>query len=254
MKCILLFCLFPFTLYASFMRFDILTLFPEAFSSYLDTSILGRAKESGRIQVNLWNIRDYTTDKHHTADDTPYGGGPGMVMKVEPIDKALQAVRESGIRNPARGEARQGRLESGKRKIVVLSAKGKQFSQAKALEYASLDSLTLICGRYEGIDQRVIDNLAQEEISIGPYVLAGGELPALVVVEAAARLVPGVLGNPDSLQEESFTAHSSLPTTPSLEYPQYTKPEEYRGWKVPDILLSGNHAAIKDWREEQQKQ
>lgn len=225
-------------------RFDILTLFPEVVEHYLTTSILGTAQEKKLIEPHVWNIRDFTTDKHRTVDDTPYGGGAGMVMKVEPIDRTLQAVKQDlqSITSPLQP------------RIIVLSAKGEQLTQKKAQEYARLDQLTLICGRYEGVDQRVMDYLADEELSIGPYILAGGELAALVVIEAVARLLPGVLGNPASLEEESFVApHTTtypLQPTTYVEYPQYTKPEEYKGWKVPEVLLSGNHAEIKKWREE----
>lgn len=212
------------------MRFDILTLFPEATDTYGRVSILGRAQQDGHITIRSWNIRDYATDKHQTVDDTPYGGGPGMVMKVEPIDRALGAVK---IDTPDMN-----------RKIIVLSAKGKPFTQEVAQEFARLDQLILICGRYEGIDQRVADFLADEEISIGPYVLAGGELPALTVVEATARNVSGVLGNPESLTEESFSNPETL-----IEYPQYTKPETYNGHAVPPVLLSGNHGEIGKWRK-----
>jgi len=216
------------------MRFDVLTLFPEALESYLTTSIIGRALAAKKITVAVHNIRDYALDKHHTTDDTPYGGGAGMVMKIEPIDGALTAVAQAVPRE--------------QQHIVVLSAKGQPFTQQKALAYAeSSQSLTLICGRYEGIDQRVIDHLADEELSVGPYVLAGGELPALIVVETVARLIPGVLGNPDSLVEESHATESVT------EYPQYTKPEVYKGLSVPKILLSGNHEAISEWRRAQQQ-
>lgn len=219
------------------MRFDVLTLFPEIFLPYLDASILGRAHQNGLIEWFLHNIRDFATDKHKTVDDTPYGGGAGMVMKIEPIDGALSALAESVPRE--------------QQYVVVLSARGRQFDQRLAEQYAaSGKSLTLICGRYEGIDQRAIDHLADEEVSIGPYVLAGGELAALIVIEAVARLIPGVLGNIESLREESFsspTSDSPL-TTPFIEYPQYTKPEEYKGWKVPPVLLSGDHGAIAAWR------
>lgn len=220
------------------MRFDILTLFPESVEPYLASSILGRAKKTGLIETQTWNIRDYATDKHSVTDDTPYGGGAGMVMKIEPIDLALQAVTAS--------------KEINKKKIIVLSARGEQFTQEKAQALAQFDQLVFICGRYEGIDQRVADNLADEEISIGPYVLAGGELPALIVLEAVARLIPGVLGNPESLKEESFSSPTSynLPATSYVEYPQYTKPEDYKGWKVPEVLLSGNHANIEAWRSQ----
>lgn len=216
-----------------------LTIFPEVLPAYFDASIMGRARQTGLIETKVWNIRDFATDKHQTTDDTPYGGGAGMIMKIEPIDKTLGSINDQfPIPNDQ------------KKKIVVLSARGEQFTQQKATEYATLDQLILICGRYEGIDQRVVDYLADEEISIGPYVLSGGEIAALAVIEATARLLPGVLGNEASLAEESF----SFAPTPQLEYPQYTKPEEYKGWEVPDVLLSGNHAAIKKWREEQQKE
>lgn len=224
------------------MRFDILTLFPQVFTPYLTTSILGRAQESGALDVYLHDIRAYATDKHKTTDDTPYGGGAGMVMKVEPIDNTLQAIQKSVPRE--------------QQQIIVLSAKGKPFTQTEAERLAaSKKSLTLICGRYEGIDQRVIDHLADEELSIGPYVLAGGELAALVVLEAVARLVPGVLGNPNSLVEESFSSLKigKLKIENYQEYPHYTKPETYRGWSVPSVLLTGNHAEIAKWRDEQRR-
>lgn len=226
------------------MRFDILTIFLEVFPAYLDASILGRAKEAWLIEANVWNIRDYATDKHKTTDDTPYGGGAGMVMKIEPIDRALSALK-------SQVPMTNDRI---KRKTVVLSARGEQFTQAKAAEYAKLDQLILICGRYEGIDQRVADYLADEEVSIGPYVLAGGEAAAMVVIEVVARLIPGVLGNPASLVEESFAAEAQNPKhkiQSFLEYPQYTKPEDYKGWKVPEVLLSGNHGEIHKWRDGQ---
>lgn len=215
------------------MRFDILTLFPQALEPYLATSILGRAQTEQLIEPHLWDIRAFAVDKHKTTDDTPYGGGAGMVMKIEPIARALEAITKDVPRINQR--------------VVVLSAKGTQFTQETALQWArEHKSITLICGRYEGIDQRVIDHLADEEVSVGPYVLAGGELPALLVLETVARLIPGVLGNQDSLTEESSSEQG-------LEYPQYTKPEIYNGWSVPKILLSGNHAEIKTWRDEQRR-
>jgi tRNA (guanine37-N1)-methyltransferase len=179
------------------------------------------------------NIRDFATDKHHTTDDTPYGGGAGMIMKIEPIDAALQSLTTTTPR--------------AQQHVIVLSAKGTPLTQAKATQYAALDkTLVLICGRYEGVDQRVIDHLADEELSIGPYVLAGGELAALVVIESVARLIPGVLGNPASLKEES---HNEA----AIEYPQYTKPEVYKDWRVPEVLLSGDHGAIAQWRVAQSR-
>lgn len=219
------------------MLFNVLTIFPEVIESYLEVGVVGRGKESGLLDVDLYNIRDYATDKHKTVDSTPYGGGPGMVLKIGPIDKALGDIKQKG-------------------KVVVLSAKGEQFTQRKTEEYAKLDDLTLICGRYEGIDQRVMDNLADEELSIGPYVLAGGELGSLVVIEAVSRLLPGVLGNAESLEDETFASkidQNLLGKSLYKEYPQYTKPEEHNGWKVPEVLLSGNHDKIRKWREEQSK-
>ena len=175
--------------YYECMRFDILTLFPEAIEPYVKASILGRAQSEGLIDVTTWNIRDYAEGKHKTVDDTPYGGGAGMVLKIEPIDRAIGSIKAQSPNTKSQ-------------KIIVLSARGEQFTQAKAKEYAKLDQLILISGRYEGIDQRVADHLADEDISVGPYVLAGGELAALTVLEATARLVPGVLGNEESLLEE----------------------------------------------------
>jgi len=268
------------------MRFDILTIFPELFSSHLQTSLLGKAGGSGLIETQVHDLRDFTDDAHRTVDDTPYGGGAGMVMKVEPIDKALETIQtpstsplsggESGLsaalsdidplQNSLSDDQNQpvqkkkpsaspdkGRV-GGVSRVVVLSARGEQFTQAKAAEYAQLDQLILICGRYEGIDQRVADFLADEEISIGPYVLNGGEVAALVVMEAVARLLPGVVGNPESLREESFSLPSDSPSGERgdiKEYPHYTKPAEYKGWKVPEVLLSGNHAEIEKWRRAQ---
>lgn len=214
------------------MRIDILTLFPEAIEPYLKTSIVGRAQEDKLVDIQLWNIRDFANDKHKTVDDTPYGGGAGMVMKIEPIHKALQAIANSLPSTFSNLLSRK----------IVLSARGNQFTQQKAVELSQLEHLIFICGRYEGIDQRVADHLADEEISVGPYVLAGGELPALIIAEAAIRLLPGVLGNPISLQDESHN------TEGTIESPQYTKPEIYNDWAVPSVLLSGNHAAIAAWR------
>lgn len=255
------------------MTFNILTIFPGIFDGFVKETMVKRALAAGVVKVNLVNIRDHATDKHHTTDDTPYGGGPGMVMKVEPIYRALRALaglEATGSRQQATG--RGSRHEVAGRRTVLLSARGKQLDQRVAEKYAKLDTLTLICGRYEGVDQRVADHLCDEEISIGPYVLSGGEVPAMVAMEAVARLVPGFLGNPESLKEESFalpegsrqetvgssrkrrapTADSLLPTA-SVEYPQYTKPEDFLGWKVPTVLTSGNHAKIEEWRKRQTK-
>jgi tRNA (guanine37-N1)-methyltransferase len=218
-------------------QFNVLTLFPNIINSYFQESIIGKAITAEKISIRTFNIRDQATDKHKVVDDTPYGGGPGMIMKIEPIDRTLKEVSKL-IPRP-------------NQHIIVLSARGKIFNQSKAQQLAqSSKTLTLICGRYEGIDQRVADHLADEELSVGPYVLAGGELAALIVTEAIARLVPGVLGNPASLNHESFTnSNITSNADPSnIEYPQYTKPEIYHGWSVPKVLLSGNHELIKNWR------
>jgi tRNA (guanine37-N1)-methyltransferase len=211
------------------MQFSIVTLFPDVCTPYLASGIVGRAQGQGIISTTLINIRDFSADAYKSVDNTPYGGGAGMVMSIEPIDKALASINQEIPRD--------------QQHVIVLSARGKQFTQTKALELAALSKhITLICGRYEGIDQRVADNLADEELSIGPYVLSGGELGALAILDSITRLLPGALGNPASLEEES--------TETTAEYPHYTKPEDYKGWKVPPVLLSGNHAAIKKWRED----
>lgn len=220
------------------MTFNILTIFPRMFEGFLGETMMKRGIEAGITRVRLVDIRDHATDKHQTTDDTPYGGGPGMVMKVEPIYRTLETLKTA-----------KGQPDS---RVVLLSPRGKQFTQQIAGEYAKLETLTLICGRYEGVDQRVADHLADEELSTGPYVLSGGEVAAMVVMEAVARLVPGFLGNPDSLREESFTAADQA--QPFAEYPQYTKPAEFHGWKVPDLLLSGDHAHIEAWRKKQSRQ
>ena len=214
------------------MKFDIITIFPEIFNSYFNESILKRAQKENLIEIKIHNLRDWTTDKHKTVDDTPYGGGAGMVMKVEPIYEAVKSIKS--IKSKVR--------------VVLFSAKGKRYSQSDAKRLSEYDNLILICGRYEGVDERVAENIADEEISIGDYVLTGGEIPAMVVVDSVARLLPGVLGNAESIEEESHNQEGQL------EYPQYTKPEDFQGWKVPEVLLSGNHGEIEKWRKEKQNQ
>lgn len=230
------------------MIFNILTIFPNIISSYCGESILGRAQKGNIIEVRPVNLRDFTEDKHNTVDDTPYGGGAGMVMKPEPIYKALTHIDAIPFAR-ANGLTKMKKIFGGglkkKTRTVVLSPRGRQFDQRLAEEWSGLDELTLICGRYEGIDQRVIDYMIDEEVSVGPYVLAGGELGALIIVEAIARLLPGVLGNEASLKEETHNLGGQA------EYPQYTKPADFLGWKVPDVLLSGNHGEIEKWRKEQ---
>jgi tRNA (guanine37-N1)-methyltransferase len=206
------------------MRFDIISLFPDMFHGPLDESILARARDRGLIEVAVHNPRDWTTDRHHIVDDYPYGGGAGMVMKPEPLFAAVEAVHQAGP-------------------IILLSPQGRVFTQAIARELAGEERVTLICGHYEGVDERVRRHLATDEVSIGDYVLTGGELGAMVIVDAVSRLLPGVL-TVGSTDEESHT-------TGLLEYPHYTRPPEFRGWRAPEILLSGNHAAIARWRRKE---
>jgi tRNA (guanine37-N1)-methyltransferase len=210
------------------MHFDVLTLFPEMFQGPLDESILKRAQESGRLSVALHNIRDYATDKHHITDDAPYGGGGGMVMKPEPIFAAVEATLadETGV------------------PVILLSPQGRLFTQAVAAEFARYSRIVLVCGRYEGVDERVRQHLATDEISIGDYVLTGGELAAMVIIDAVARLLPGVLGDPGATIDDSHAKGL-------LEGPHYTRPAVFRGWEAPEILSSGNHAAVARWRREQ---
>ncbi len=207
------------------IRFDILTIFPEMFASPCGCSLLKKALDRGLIAVQLHDIRTFAEDKHRVTDDAPYGGGGGMVMKVEPIDRALRSIPLLDEETP----------------IILLTPQGERFSQKMAEELAAHRQLVLVCGHYEGVDERVRTELASREISIGDYVLTGGELSAMVVVDAVSRLVPGVLGNCESAQADSFS-------TGLLEYPHYTRPAEYRGWKVPDVLLRGNHREIEMWR------
>ena len=214
------------------MRIDILTLFPQMFEVPFSFGILRRAVDSGLVRLNLHDIRAYTHDKHHTADDYPYGGGAGMVLKPEPIFEAVESIK-AGIKD-----------EDGELPVVLLTPQGRLFSQSIAQELAEYRHLVLICGHYEGVDERVREHLATDEISIGDFVLTGGEIPAMVVVDAVVRLLPGVLGSEDSPLDDSHA--SGL-----LKYPQYTRPADYRGWSVPEVLLSGNHARIAKWRREQ---
>ena len=207
------------------IRFDVLSIFPEMLQSPLEFSLLKKAREKGLIEVGLHNIRDWAQDKHRMTDDAPYGGGCGMVMKVEPVARAVAAVKQAG----------EASL------VVLLTPQGEIFNQTIAAELARQKQIILICGRYEGFDERIREHLADREISLGDYILTGGELSALVVIDATARLIPGVLGNDASASGESFSQGL-------LEYPQYTRPAEYSGWPVPEVLLSGNHARIERWQ------
>jgi tRNA (guanine37-N1)-methyltransferase len=211
------------------MKCDIITLFPGMVAPALHESILKRAQERRLLEISIHHLRDYATDKHQTTDDVPYGGGPGMVLKPEPIFAVVEKIRR----------------ERGKTRLIMPSPQGKRFDQEMGTKFSKEErALVFICGHYEGIDARVKEGLPVEEISIGDYILTGGELAAIVMIDASARLIPGVLGEPASLEEESFS--SSL-----LEYPHYTRPVEFRGLRVPDILLSGNHKAIRIWRKQQ---
>lgn len=216
------------------MRFDIMTLFPDLVNTVLGESIIGRAQKSGAITVCARNIRDYSKDKHHKVDDTPYGGGRGMLMMAPPIYDCYQSILEE-----------TGELEN--RRVVYLSPRGTVLTQAKAKELSKLDHLVLLCGHYEGVDTRIIEEIVDEEISIGDYVLTGGEIPACILVDAVARLCDGVLADPECHENESHSAGL-------LEYPQYTRPVEFRGRTVPEVLVSGHHANIEKWRAEQARE
>ena len=255
------------------MRFDLITIFPDFFAGPLDHGILRRARETGIVEVNVQDLRVFTKDRHRTVDDRPFGGGEGMVLKPEPLFEAVEHLLGGPV-----GDATAKRELPGGTAIVLLSAAGKRFDQETARRFARLSRVILICGRYEGVDERVAEHLATEEISIGDFVLSGGELPAMLIVDAVTRLLPGSLGNEASSQNESFSAsadvqetsevhtsgrsHVKTPTlknpgwgtqrptgsAPLLDFPHYTRPAEYRGWKVPDVLIGGNHGEVAAWR------
>jgi len=208
------------------MKIDVVTLFPAMFAGPLDESIIKRAREAGRLDLAIHNLRDYAHDRHKTVDDRPFGGGPGMLLKPEPIFEAVESLAREGTR------------------VILLSPAGRSFSQAIARELAGLDHLLMVSGHYEGFDERVREQLADDELSIGDYVLTNGALPVMVIIDAVTRLLPGVLGDEDSARDDSFSQGL-------LEYPQYTRPAEFRGMKVPEVLLSGNHGEIARWRAEQ---
>jgi len=208
------------------MKIDVLTLFPGMFTGPLDESIVRRARDTGRLDLKIHDLRTYTHDRHRTVDDKPFGGGPGMLLKPEPVFEAVEGLRGARTRT------------------ILLAPAGRRLTQAIVRELAAAESLLLVCGAYEGFDERIREHLADDELSIGDYVLTNGALPAMIVIDAVCRLLPGVLGDDQSAADESFS-HGLL------EYPHYTRPAEFRGWKVPDVLVSGNHAAIDQWRREQ---
>lgn len=222
------------------MRVDLISLFPEVFSPYIDVSIVGRAQQSKLMTIRAHQLRTWTTDPHGHVDDKPFGGGPGMVMQVQPFHAALTALK---LRN-RKGERTRAAKNA---RIILTSAKGKLFTQADAKRLANYDRLVFLCGRYEGVDERVAAHLADEELSIGPYVLTGGELAALVMLDATVRLREGVVGKAASLDVESWTDGQTR------EYPQYTRPEQYLSWKVPKVLLQGNHERIAEWRKNESR-
>jgi tRNA (guanine37-N1)-methyltransferase len=211
------------------MRFDILTIFPEFFDGPFRHGVISRAHSAGLVEIGIHDLRNWSYDRHRTVDDRPFGGGEGMLLKPQPLFEAVEALVP---------------IRSGRRPVVLLSAQGERFTQSLAREFASLEALLLICGRYEGIDERVSEHLVDREVSVGDFVLSGGELAAAIVVDAVARLLPGVLGNEESSRNESFAPENEG----FLDCPQYTRPAEFRGWKVPDVLLGGNHEEIKRWR------
>jgi tRNA (guanine37-N1)-methyltransferase len=238
------------------MRFDLITIFPEFFAGPLEHGIVRRAREAGIIRVNVQDLREFTVDRHRTVDDRPFGGGEGMVLKPEPLFEAVESLLGHSVGNAAAKSALD--LNTA---IVLLSAAGKRFTQETARRYAQLDRIVFICGRYEGVDERVAEHLATEEISIGDFVLSGGELPAALVLDAVTRLLPGALGNQASSENESFSLLERAEKSPTgalhkalshgrtvLDFPHYTRPADYRGWKVPEVLVGGDHAEVAKWR------
>ena len=240
------------------MRFDLITIFPEFFAGPLEHGIVRRAREADLIEIHVEDLRAFTKDKHRSVDDRPFGGGEGMVLKPEPLFEAVEFLLGDSM-----GEAAAKRELDSRTAIVLLSAAGKRFTQETARRYAQLDRILFICGRYEGVDERVAEHLATEETSIGDFVLSGGELPAALVVDAVTRLLPGALGNELSSQNESFSLleraersevgamHKALSANRGLlDYPHYTRPADFRGWKVPEVLIGGNHAEVARWRRQ----
>jgi tRNA (guanine37-N1)-methyltransferase len=239
------------------MRYDLITIFPEFFAGPLGHGIVRRALETGLIEVRVQDLRGFTKDRHRTVDDRPFGGGEGMVMKPEPLFEAVESLLGHGV-----GDATKRVASESNTAIILLSAAGRRFTQETARRYAGLERIIFICGRYEGVDERVAEHLASEEISVGDFVLSGGELPAMLVIDAVTRLLPGALGNEASAQNESFSIGDALPSPAAahcnsdknagvlLDYPHYTRPAEFRGWPVPEVLIGGNHAEVAKWRRQ----
>lgn len=213
------------------LQFDIITIFPEFFKGPFDFGVIRRGRENGLIETRIHDLRDFTSDRHHTVDDRPFGGGEGMVFKPEPVFSAVETVRKSD-----------------RAEIVVLSAAGRRFDQAEALRLSNSGQIILVCGRYEGIDERVVEHLATAELSIGNFILSGGEIAAAVVVDAVTRYVPGVVGKEESILRDSFS--DPAVETQLVEHPHYTRPADFRGWRVPDVLISGDHEAVRKWRRD----
>jgi tRNA (guanine37-N1)-methyltransferase len=244
------------------MRLDLITIFPEFFAGPLDHGILRRARETGLVEVHIQDLRVFTKDRHRSVDDRPFGGGEGMVLKPDPLFEAAEALLGHSL-----GSAEQPAVLAPKTAIILMSAGGKLFRQETACRYSELERIVFLCGRYEGVDERVAEYLATEEISVGDYVLSGGELPAMLVIDAVARLIPGALGNEASSQNESFSGvrhlearveggaspapasvESFVESRALLDFPHYTRPADFRGWKVPEVLIGGNHAEVANWR------
>jgi tRNA (guanine37-N1)-methyltransferase len=211
--------------------FDVITIFPEFFRGPFEYGVIRRGREKGLLETRVHDLRSFTSDRHHTVDDRPFGGGEGMVLKPEPLFRAVESIRGTGTVD-----------------VVVLSAAGRKFTQTEALRLSKGDQVILICGRYEGIDERIVEHLATAELSVGDFVLSGGEIGAVVIVDAVARYVPGVVGKEESVLRDSFSDPAEL--EPMLEHPHYTRPAEFRGWAVPDVLVSGDHEAVRKWRKE----
>jgi len=233
------------------MRFDIITIFPKIFDSYFSESILARAQAKNLIDINIHDLRDWAIGAHRQVDDRPFGGGPGMVLKIEPIFKAVEEIKKITLRQ-AQGDKKKHKQKY-KSRIILLSAKGKRFVQKDVKRLLKYDQIILICGRYEGVDERVAKHIADEELSIGDYVLTGGELPAMIVIDSISRHIPNVIGKQESLTEESFTLYNKDAKIKYIEYPHYTRPEIFEPkkkikWVAPKVLLSGNHQKIHEWR------